>query len=170
MIIDVNYIRSMVRPISTDEALAVRLISEAEREDLRQAIGDALYVRVTSEEAEDDSAAQMLLDGCTWTDCTGRTRVHFGIRLALGYYAYARIIRDGNVAATRYGAVVKDDQHSRNAELEERRRQAAEVFAQADGYMGEIRDFLRASPQLYPEYCEKSNKAGYKANIRIIGE
>lgn len=199
MIIDTIELQSLTRPLSTERRMAEALIEEAEREDIRKRIGDALFLRVedycngknVTRTLEDGSprkadggdavrvqsegqsteaqAMEDLLNGCRWTDGCGELRVHYGLKRATAFYTYARILRDGSIQATRYGTVIKTDDHSRSSDAAERRRQYGEVFAQADGYIADILDFLSCNCEKYPEFRHRALRAN-RNTIRIIGQ
>ena len=191
-------IGELARPCSTDRELAEAVIAEAQRVEIKPRLGDALYMRlvrdieteivitggtatvvsgvvidatpgtVSTDEGLDPY--DMLLIGGKWTDSCGRPRLLTGIKTALAYYALARIVRDGNIQASTYGAVVKDDQYSSDPERTERQRQYRELFAKADTYMAEVVDFLRQNRAWYPEYTAQGQMRSNRSTFRIIGK
>lgn len=144
------------------------MIAEAQRVELKPRLGDALYVAV----GEDDKEGRFrtLLDGGQWKDRCGETRLLTGLRTALAYYALARIIRDGNIMPSTYGAVIKDDQYSAEAEKAERQRQYRELFAQADSYMAEVLQYLSRNRGIFPEYKACSKASNNRFVIKTIGK
>ena len=161
-LITLEDISRLARACNADRSIAASLIAEAERQDIKPKIGDALFIAIT----QDDTPAgyDTLLDGGEWAQSDGTARWLTGLRTAAAYYAYARIIRDGNIQSTRYGAVVKTEDNSADAERSERMRQYREAFAAADGYMTEVLDYLRQNACMFPEYQTKT----FKANRTII--
>lgn len=153
----------LARPCSTDREMAEAIIAEAQREDIRRRVGDALYLAITSDQPEE--RFRVLLDG----GVTATGEILTGVKTALAYYALARIVRDGNIQATTYGAVVKDDQYSVEAETQERQRQYRELFSIADRYMREVLEHLTCHRDNYPEYraC-KTDKSSNRMQIRVI--
>lgn len=191
-------ISELARPCTADRELAEAFIAEAQRVEVKPRLGDALYMRllrdieteivitggtatvvsgvvidatpgaVTTDEGLDPY--DMLLIGGKWTDSCGRPRLLTGVKTALAYYVLARIIRDGNIQATTYGAVVKDDQYSSDPERAERQRQYREIFAQADTYMAEVVDFIRQNCDFFPEYHVQGKMRSNRSTFRIIGK
>lgn len=157
---------TLARPCTTERETAEAFIAEAQRIDLKPRIGDALYLALCQEETEDRFA--VLLDGGQWKDNSG-PRLLTGVRTALAYYALARIVRDGNIQPTTYGAVVKDDQHSMDAEKAERQRQYRELFSQADTYMGEVLGYLECNRKAFPEYTCRTSQRNNRMTVRVIG-
>lgn len=160
-------ISELARPCSTDDETAEAMIAEAQRVEIKPRIGDAVYLLITAETP--DARFDTLLNGGEWKDSCGKPRLLTGLRTALAYYALARIIRDGNIQATRYGAVVKDDQYSQDPEKTERQRQYRELFAQADSYMAEAVQYLAENCETFPEYQVRGRMRSNRTTIKIIG-
>lgn len=153
----------LARPCSTDREMAEAIIAEAQREDIRRRVGDAMYLAITRDLQE--TRFRVLLDG----GVTATGEILTGIKTALAYYALARIVRDGNIQATTYGAVVKDDQYSVEAETQERQRQYRELFSIADRYMREVLEYLVCHRTEFPEYIAcKTDRSSNRMRIRII--
>ena len=159
----------LARPCTTERDTAEAMIAEAQRVELKPRLGDALYIELTKDQP--DPRFTVLLEGGVW-ECGGRTvGLLTGIKTALAYYALARIIRDGNIQATTYGAVVKDDQNSMDPEKTERQRQYRELFSQADAYMVEALRYLSQNREIFPEFqaCKKRMRSN-RMTIRVIGK
>ena len=157
------------RPCTTDRDMAEAMIAEAQRVDLKPRLGDALYIELIKGQPEERFT--VLLEGGTW-ECGGKTvGLLTGIKTALAYYALARIIRDGNIQASAYGAVLKDDQNSQDPEKTERQRQYRELFAQADAYMTEALGYIAANRDKFPEFAVcRRNMRSNRMTIRVIGK
>lgn len=166
-IITYEAISLLARPCSADKEMAEAFIAEAQRVEVKPRVGDALYMAIS-----DDAPGGrfcVLLNGGKWTDCRGGARYLTGLKTALAYYALARIVRDGNIQASTYGAVVKDDQYSAEAEKAERQRQYRELFSQADSYMAEVLDYLESNRDLFPEYQCKASRKNNRIRFKVIG-
>ena len=191
-------ISKLARPCTTDQEMAEAMIAEAQRVDVKPRLGDALYLNLVGKDefsiidgggASDQSfdfvvdsdpetvstvsspdKYDMLLNGGQWTDDCGRSRLLTGLKTALAYFALARIVRDGNIQATTYGAVVKDDQYSAEAERTERQRQYRELFSQGDSYMAEVLNYLSHNCKLFPEYTANGKMRSNRTTIKIIGK
>lgn len=152
----------LARPYTTEQEMAEALIAEAQREDIRRRLGDAVYLKLIDEPL--DERFRFLLEGGVKDG-----QILTGIKTALAYYALARIIRDGNIQASTYGAVVKDDPNSFDPVQNERQRQYRELFSTADRYMTEVLDFLSCNQQEYPEFkpC-KADLSSNRMRIRVL--
>ena len=161
-------ISRLARPCTTDEDMAAAMIAEAQRVEIKPRLGDALYLKLLEETPED--RFKVLLEGGVWEDkCKGQNLLT-GVKTALAYYALARIVRDGNIQATTYGAVVKDDQYSADPERTERQRQYRELFSQADSYMAEALHYLAQNREVFPEYKTCAKMRSNRTTIKIIGK
>lgn len=138
----------LARPCYADDALLTQIIAESEREDIRPRIGAAIYVALKEAATEEDLTGGMrvLLLGGTWADPAGKVRYLDGLKTALAYYVYGRVIRDGNITSTRYGAVIKSDENSNSAsDTAERQRQYRQAFAAADTMLTEAVNYIIAA-------------------------
>lgn len=160
----------LARPCYADDALLTQIIAESEREDIRPRIGAAIYVALKEAATEEDLTGGMrvLLLGGTWTDPAGKVRYLDGLKTALAYYVYGRVIRDGNITSTRYGAVIKSDENSNSAsDTAERQRQYRQAFAAADTMLTEAVNYIIAA-QLGG--CEDVPRAtSNRARMSVIG-
>lgn len=165
-IITPEEIGMLARPCTADKSLAERLIAEAEREDIRPRLGDALFLKVTADEPA--VGYDTLINGGEWTDRRGMQRYLQGLKTAVAYYAYARVVRDGNIQATRYGAVIKQDENSGESEKSERMRHYREAFSAADGVLAEVMSYLDENRETFPEYRSKT-MVNNRTKMRVIG-
>ena len=145
------------------------MIAEAQRVEIKPRLGDALYLKLM-EGGELPDPYRLLLEGGRWESACNGPQLLTGVKTALAYYALARIVRDGNIQATTYGAVVKDDQYSADAERSERQRQYRELFSQADSYLAEAVRFLTINGRDFPEYKVCGKMRSNRTTIKIIGK
>ena len=190
-------ISQLARPCTTDREMAEAMIAEAQRVEIKPRLGDALYLKLLNPESDEiiidgGSAASfhdliidatpetrttvselnpytLLLEGGLWVDCNGQQNLLTGIKTALAYYALARIVRDGNIQATTYGASIKDDQYSADPEKTERQRQYRELFSQADSYMAEALTYISKNSDAFPEYQAQGKMRSNRMTIKTIG-
>lgn len=157
----------LARPCTTERETAEALIAEAQRVELKPRLGDPLYIELMKDQP--DPRFTVLLEGGVW-ECGKTAGLLTGIKTALAYYALARIVRDGNIQPSTYGAVVKDDQHSQDPEKTERQRQYRELFAQADAYMAEALEYLGHNREQFPEYTCRTSRRNNRMTVRVIGK
>lgn len=160
-------ISQLARPCTADREMAEAMIAEAQRVELKPRLGDALYLKLM--EGTPEERFNVLLNGGVWAGDCGDNLLT-GVKTALAYYALARIIRDGNIQATTYGSVVKDDQYSADPERTERQRQYRELFSQADSYMAEALTYLSRNCCTFPEYKVQGKMRSNRMMLKIIGK
>lgn len=166
-LISYEEISQLARPCTTDREMAEAMIAEAQRVEIKPRLGDALYLKILTDAPEDRLG--VLLNGGIWKDNCGE-HLLTGVKTALAYYALARIIRDGNIQATTYAAVVKDDQYSADSERAERQRQYRELFSQADRYMAEALAYITRNCEAFPEYKVQGKMRSNRMTIKTIGK
>lgn len=140
-------------------------IREAENMDVRPALGDALFLDI---KAEPDKY-QLLLSGGEYEAKCGGKRLLVGLKSALAYYSYARLVKNGDGNVTRFGYVNKDDEYSSRPEFREKLQAYNDAFDVASRYMKECVDYLNENQDKFPLFRKgriKTNGTTYK----IIGE
>lgn len=144
-------------------------IEEAEQLDIKPTIGTALYLRLL-DDTGDKEANRKLLYGGTYQTCCGEVSMFSGIRKALAYYVYGRIVKNGGRTATRFGYVEKQGDFSSRVEYKERLDAANDATLVADSYMKETLNYIEQSG-VYSEYksCGRGMK-NRRVTIKVIGE
>ena len=146
-LIDKTYLRSLFEiSIETDVRIETR-IEEAQIKDIKTVLGDALYWDFVNNITLPKYA--LLLNGGTYLNCENNTVSFEGIKKALAYYAYARII-ESNIAVTRYGAVQKKVDLSEPIPTTTIARASAQNISMAVVYMNEVASFLDKMKEDYP--------------------
>lgn len=165
-IITTQDISTLARPCYADAAVAQRAIEEAEMMDIRPRIGTALY------NALEEDRCEALLEGGTYTDEYGKLRSFVGLKMALAYYAYSRIVKMAGLNVTRYGVVKKEEEYSENASIQERQALAGDCFSMADEMLLGCLEYVAANRAIFPEYEDKCGPRikNNRVKYRIIGE
>ncbi len=173
-LIDPQDVSKYARPCDVDTHIIERAIEEAELLDIRPKIGDALFLRLTSDAATQHDGAStrvdVLLTGGEYIGKCGNERYFVGLRRALAYYTWARLVKTGVNHLTRFGFVQKRDEYSDTTEYRERQTAYNDAFAVADGYMEGCLDYLRANPGAFPDYTLRGRVAGNRTKYRVIGK
>lgn len=138
-IIQVDEIGALARPCNIDEAIGERYIEEAELQDVKSILGDALFFDIVDHQEK----YALLLDGGTY-EYKGEKRGFSGLKCALAYYAWARMVKSSVNHLTRFGFVSKNDDYSRPVEWKERQVAYNDAYAVADGYMQECMEYLKS--------------------------
>lgn len=154
-------INNEARPCKAEKELADRCIEEAQMLDIKPAIGDDTYMRLF--DVTDEHAQRLWLGGTYLCGC--EQRVFAGLRKALLYYAYARIVRASGGVVTRFDFVVKREDYSDSAEQRQKTQAYQEAFAIADGYKADALRYMRESGNF--KGCAKM--VNNRIKIRSIG-
>ena len=150
------------RPCNAQDALVDRCIEEAQNLDIIPAIGADWWLRVINN--NDDAVAQLLWEGGVYRDTCGDAHIFAGLRKALLYYAYGRIVRNSVGMATRFGFQIKTDQYSDEAEQSQKTQTYNEAFAIADNYKAQCLAYLNTS-----ETCCKRKLVNNRLSVKKIG-
>ena len=151
------------RPCNAQDALVDRCIEEAQNLDIIPAIGADWWLRVL--DRNDDAVATLLWEGGIYQDTCGNAHIFAGLRKALLYYAYGRIVRSSGGVATRFDFVVKADQYSDSADLQAKVQAYNEAFANADTYKAQCLAYLNTS-----ETCCKRKMFNNRLSVKKIGQ
>ena len=150
------------RPCNAQDALVDRCIEEAQNLDIIPAIGADWWLRVL--DRNDDAVATLLWEGGIYRDTCGNAHIFAGLRKALLYYAYGRIVRSSGGVSTRFDFVVKADQYSDSTDLQAKVQAYNEAFANADTYKAQCLAYLNTS-----ETCCKRKMVNNRLSVKKIG-
>lgn len=95
----------------------------------------------------------------------GSDDVSGGLRKAVAYYVYAKIIKQGATIATRFGAVEKTDEHSVRMEQERKDNIFRECNNIADAYMAEVVKYAKARG-----WTQASKASAIRRTAFVIGD
>ena len=151
------------RPCNAQDALVDRCIEEAQNLDIIPAIGAEWWLRVLNR--DEDGVALLLWEGGIYRDTCGNAHIFAGLRKALLYYAYGRIVRSSGGVSTRFDFVVKADQYSDSADLQAKVQAYNEAFANADNYKAQCLAYLNTS-----ESCCKRKIVNNRLSVKKIGK
>ena len=130
-------ISALARPCYADEEIASKAIDEAIDIDLRYLVGDDVYKQLI------DSKDFVLLNGGEYTDRKGDTHIIAGLKKAVAYFSYSRIVKFGNSLPTRFGTMQNDDGYSSRAELKERQMVSDDAYNIGLKYTKEVLTYLQ---------------------------
>lgn len=134
-------IDALARPCLTDDREAEKFIREAELIDLVPQIGAKTYETIKQNPRDHED----VLSGGVWQSECGKSHHFAGLRTALAYYAYARIIKNGGHVAARFGYTEKRDEYSTHVELKQRTAEANDAYAVAVEHMRGVVAYIAAN-------------------------
>lgn len=154
------------RPCTAQDALVNRCIEEAQNLDIIPAIGADMWLRLLRiPEGDADAVATLLWEGGIYVDKCHISHIFAGLRKALLYYSYARVVRASGGVSTRFDFVVKADQYSDSADLQAKTQAYNEAFSIADGYKAQALAFLNTS-----EACCRRKIVNNRLSLKKIGK
>lgn len=83
---------------------------------MKLALGDALLLDVKEHQENYDE----LLNGGSYDAGYGEKRSFVGLKTALAYYTYARIVKNGDGNVTRFGFMNKNNEYSSRSDFKEK--------------------------------------------------
>ena len=141
-------------------------IRESENIDLKSALGDALFLDVK----EHPDNYSELLDGSSYDVQCGGRRSFVGLKAALAYYTYARIVKNGDGSVTRLGFMSKDNEYSSRSDFKEKLMAYNDAFSVADRYLKECVRYLNDNRESFPLYRGNGGLTANRVTCRILGE
>lgn len=149
-------INMLARPIYADELKVVRYIEEAEQNDIKPALGEDKFLSLKA--GED----MFLLNGGTYQR-DGKRYMLNGVKKALAYYVYSRMLESGSLDVTRQGTVYRRSEYSEKAENRDMTNASRETYAIADRYMEECLLYMNG------ECSSNKNMNSNRTKIKILG-
>lgn len=151
--------------VHVDEDKIETYIRESESIDIKSALGDALYLDVK----DNPDKYKLLLEGGIYEGKDGK-QLLTGLKTALAYYTYARIVKNGDGNVTRYGFVQKENEYSSHIEFKEKVMAYDDAFSIADRYLKECVRFLQDKKDDYPLYRGNGKIKANRTVYRVLGE
>lgn len=183
-IVTIENVKTNIRPISKhlDDNRINIYIDEAEHLDLKPQLGESLFIDL-KEFINDVPATErtsgktfgtdypdydLLLTGGIYKKSESVYKEFAGLRTALEYYVYARLVKNNNYTVTRFGFVNKEDQYSQQSDLKERLVSEKDARSIADTYMNDCLEYIRMNSDQFKAFgCGKQKN---RLRISIIGE
>ncbi len=154
-----NDISALARPCYADVEIANKAIDEAIDIDLRYLVGDSLFEKLIT------STDVVLLNGGKYEYLPGKKRIIGGLRKAIAYLAYSRVVKFGNALPTRFGTMQNNDQYSVKAEQKERQMIIEDTYNIGLRYVNEVLAYVERGDK-----CgDNSPVQGKRRVFKIIG-
>lgn len=157
------------RPIEgkVKDSQLLAYISEAEHLNVKPVLGDKLYLDLLKE-GETNEKYQMLLTGGTYTDDESNIYTFAGLKTAMAYYVFAKIVMVGDFQITRYGTVLKDGDYSSHISNKERSDCYNDTLEVANSYLADCLNYCKRVGILTTAPGRPKTSGGIK--IRKIGK
>lgn len=149
-LLTVGQFRELARPTSLhlDEGEVSAFIREAEDAHIIPSVGYRNFkAAVDKEDSVFDKTfdtsfqSSIMLDGGEWTDKKGELRYCSGLRKALAYYTYAKLLRSDGAIITRSGTIRHRDEEA-DHEGDDKLRRYNDTTSMAERYLSEVLEYL----------------------------
>ena len=135
-------------------------ITEAQEFDVKPVLGRSLFYAMVSglEGSPVEEIYTDLFEGKTYTDPSINAEISFaGVRKALIYYAYARLLLNNDMNITSFGNVIKENEnYSANADEKRIARGVIAAREAARAYESDYVKYLNDMGNLYPLWLKKN--------------
>lgn len=167
-LITTDEVPTLARSMSThiDSEKIETYIRESENIDIKPTLGDTLFLDIK----EQPQNYSLLLEGGAYEKNCGEKRLFAGLKTALAYYTYARIIKNGDGNVTRFGFVNKDNEYSSRPDFKEKVMAYNDAFSMADRYLKECLRYLEDCSKEFPLYKGAGKMKANRIVYRIMGE
>lgn len=162
MLTTINNVRD-IRDISSNlkDGRITPYIKEVEDAYILPAIGASLYKHLDTTAAasltDDD---KIVLDGGYYDDDASYCH---GIRRAVAYFAFARVLKANNINVTAFGVVSKNGNMSNDADGDSVENAVAEARKMGELYLQSVVAFINRNE------CQRPHDRGGKMKFQIIG-
>lgn len=166
--------KTLARPASVhmDESEVLAFVREAEDLHIKPLIGIDTYTKLVSAAVpaqELPAEMQTLLLGGTYTPASGcgdGDKECYGLKRAVAYLAYARMIAANGGMVTRTGYYQNDDDYASRMDDKNRANARRDVQNMADFYLGSCADYWATISQ---SCCTRKAVRGSLVRIKSIG-
>lgn len=111
-----------------------------------------------------------LLNGGSYNAKCGGKRSFVGLKTALAYYTYARMVKNGDGNVTRFGFMNKNNEYSSHSDFKEKLMAYNDAFSVADRYLKECVRYLNDNRHSFPLYRGNGGLTANRVTCRVLGE
>lgn len=158
MILKAEELSVYAKKCTTNKIEAERGIREAEWYDIVPSIGAALYERIDQVPVDYE---ELLNGGVSFphSGCVGGVGLLQGLKTAIAYFAEARICKGNNVQLDRFGANIKSNEYSSNADPSRISEEAVYLHTCGDKAMESVLGYIqsRKDDPLFAPFIQKPN-------------
>jgi len=164
--------RELARPTSAhiDERELNKFIEECEDIYIIPAVGLSMFRQLCDSDINDIMPEYILLNGGDWSKdkcgCEPALMHCHGLRKALAYFVYARLIQNDGSIMTRTGLMQHNDEYASRSDDKNRVRKYNEVMQVAETYLSTSLAYLKH----LAGGCQTGKIRGTRLHIHAIGD
>jgi hypothetical protein len=170
-LITFNDIKSSVKSLSehVKEDRVNNAILEAQQLDLKPRIGEQMYIELLETKATPTEAFRALMLGAIYTNPSDGLKYEFaGVKKALSYFAYSRLIKGISSSVASTGFVQKNNDFSQHTQLKEKLAASKDAEITGAAYLQECVDYIKRNPATFPKFEVAAVKR--KTSFKVIGD
>lgn len=143
-LITIEEAKSLGRPLGDIKGEKLTsYIKEVENTQIKPSLGDALFKDLQDPDKKEEDPLSTLLNGGEYKDGSGVFRSFAGLKVAISYFVYVKILMSGDLESTRYGFVEKQGMYSQHLSTAARSAAYNEAMEVAQHYLNECVAFCK---------------------------
>lgn len=152
-----NDIETLSRPISVHiNDLDVRtFIDETEQMDIIPAIGCELFLDIQSDLY--GNKFETLLDGGIYLGVDGKKRIFKGLKVAMAYYVYARLVKNDGRILSESGFLSHNDEYGTKSDDKQKYASYNDALNVAKRYLSDVLDYLKSTDVTFNKKAKVKN-------------
>lgn len=166
-LINKSDVERLSRPISVhvNESDIDTFIDETEQMDVIPAIGSDLFLTVQG--GLDNENYRALLEGGVYQGKDGKNRIFKGLKTAMAYYVYARLVKNDGRILSESGFLSHNDEYGKKMDDKQRYVSYNDALNVAKRYMADVLEYLKMTDSTFDKRAEVKNNG---TRIIAIGD
>ena len=171
-ILTAGELKGYVRPISrhVDDEELETFIRECEDTVIIPAIGLKRFKELCGEENQSGDENRILLCGGEYKNRKGELKQCVGLKAALSYFTYAKMIMSDGTILTRTGLMQHNDSYAERSDDKNRVRRYNDVMNVAEEYLSTCLAYLASLNKVCCGNAEAGRVKGTRVRIHAIGD
>lgn len=162
-LISPDEVKKLSRPISihVNEEDVVRFTDETEQLDIIPAIGTDLYLSLL--EAPLDEKYTVLMNGGVYTGSDGKKLIFKGLKVAIAYYVYAKMVKNDGRILSESGLLAHNDEYGTKPDDKQKYVSYNDTLNVAKKYLADVLEYLKLTDKTFDKNAKVKNNG-----VRII--
>lgn len=172
----IESVKSSGRTMSlhVDDDKIQSFIIEAQEQDVKNAIGDNLYIDLLrylnrSQDEPTNEWYENLISGCIY-EVKNESFIFQGLEQALNYFVYARLVKHADGNLTQFGWIQKESENSSRPDLKQKQEEYKDAFRVAESLMNDALRYLKHNTDKFPMWKKQSIRPRRGIIITKIGD
>lgn len=150
-------VETLSRPISVhvNESDINAFIDETEQMDIIPSIGSELYLELQADLYGDKY--EMLLSGGVYSGKDGKKRIFKGLKSAMAYYVYARLVKNDGRILSESGFLSHNDEYGTKSDDKQKYASYNDALNIAKRYLSDVLDYLKSTDVTFNKKAKVKN-------------